>query len=99
MIVKTISGSRYEIDYSGICRKFDKENNHVDSFKVYVMKAIPTSISDIGEVWDVANGLPEVGKLMYVGGIDGWWLSTEVIEIVEQEVSPPSRFRDVSNGE
>lgn len=81
MKICTESGSRYEIDDHGICRKYDRDSNHTDSFKVLVMKAVPTSVSSMGEVWSYPNSKPEVGKLMYIGGMDGYWLSTEVVSI------------------
>ena len=81
MIIKTESGSRYEIDDHGICRKFNSEGTGVDSFKVFFMKAIPDAVTNLGEIWDYPDGEPEVGKLLYIGGKDGWWLSTKVVSI------------------
>lgn len=81
MIIRTESGSSYEIDDHGICRKFNGEGACVDSFKVFFMKAIPDTITNMGDIWDCPNGNPEVGKLLYIGGKDGWWLSTKVISI------------------
>jgi hypothetical protein len=82
MIIKTESGSRYEIDDHGICRKFDRDGDVVDVFKLYCMKAIPTGvITQIAQVWDYPNGEPEVGKLLFVLGKDVSWLSTEVVSI------------------
>ena len=81
--ITTKSGSRYEIDDHGICRKYDSKNSHVDSFKVYILKALPTTVTSMGEVWDYPNGEPEVGKLMYIGGMDGYWITTEVVDIKE----------------
>lgn len=81
MIIRTESGSRYEIDDHRICRKFNSEGTGVDSFKVFFMKAIPDTVTNLGEIWDHPNGEPEVGKLLYIGGKDGWWLSTKVVSI------------------
>lgn len=81
MKITTKSGSRYEIDDHGICRKYDSENTLIDSFKVFVLKAIPTTVTSMGEVWEYPNSDPETGKLMYIGGMDGYWITTEVVSI------------------
>lgn len=101
MKIITKSGSRYEIDDHRICRKYDRDSNHIDTFKVLVMKAVPTTVSSMSEVWDHPNSKPEVGKLMYIGGMDGYWLSTEVASIEGEffKVWPPERFRDKANAE
>lgn len=80
MVITTKSGSRYEID-RGICRKFNSNGTAVDSFKVFFMKAVPTTVTSVGEVWDYPNHDPKVGMLLYIGGKDGWWISTEVVSI------------------
>jgi hypothetical protein len=97
--ILTKSGSCYEIDERGIVKKYNSEGVGVDAFKVYVMKAVPVDVENMGEVWDLPESEPEVGKLLYVGGKDGWWLSTEVVRIEKSELWPPARFRDTSNGE
>lgn len=99
MRILTKSGSRYEIDERGIVKKYNSEGAGVDAFKVYVMKAVPLDVSGMEEVWDLPESEPEVGKLLYVGGKDGWWLSTEVVDIEPSGFWPPRKFRDTSNGE
>lgn len=101
MKITTKSGSRYEIDGHGICRKYDSNDSLVDSFKVFVMKSVPTTVTSMGEVWDYPNSNPQVGKLMYIGGLSGYWISTEVMSIEGEffKVWPPEHFRDKSNGE
>lgn len=81
MQILTKSGSRYEIDERGIVKKYNSEGVGIDAFKVYVMKAVPLDVKDMKEVWGLPESKPEVGKLLYVGGKDGWWLSTEVVSI------------------
>jgi len=81
MKIRTASGALYEIDDHGICRKYDSDGLHVDSFKVFFKKALPTTVRSLGDVWDYPNGEPEVGKLLYIGGMDSYWLSTEVVSI------------------
>ena len=81
MKIYTESGSRYEIDERGIMTKYNAEGRSVDSWKVYQTKAVPVDFKDMKEVWDMPPSEPEVGKLFYVGGKDGWWLSTPVVRI------------------
>lgn len=99
MQILTKSGSRYEIDERGIVKKYNSEGVGIDAFKVYVMKAVPLDTQSMGEIWDLPESKPEVGKFLYVGGKDGWWLSTEVVSIEVDELYPPVRFRDKANGE
>ena len=99
MRISTKSGSRYEIDERGIVKKYNSEGVGIDAFKVYAMKAVPMNVQNMQEIWDMPESQPEVGKLLYVGGKDRWWLSTEVVEIDLSEAWPPARFRDASNGE
>lgn len=81
MKIHTASGSVYEFD-NNICRKRNSEGTVIDTFKVFFMKAVPMSgISTMEEVYDLPNGEPEVGKRLYLGGRDSWWLSTEVMRI------------------
>lgn len=81
MKITTESGSVYEIDDSGIMTKYNAEGRGVDAWKVWHMKAVPTDVKDMKEVWDLPYSQPEIGKLFYVGGKDGWWLSTPVVRI------------------
>lgn len=99
MQILTKSGSRYEIDERGIVKKYNSEGVGIDAFKVYVMKAVPVDVVTMGEVWDLPESEPEVGKLLYVGGKSGWWLSTEVVSIQYSDFWPPKKFRDTANGE
>lgn len=80
-------------------KKYNSEGVGVDAWKIWVMKSVPEDVHDMQEVWDLPVSEPEVGKRLYVGGKDGWWLSTEVIEIQGSKHWPPANFRDVSNGE
>lgn len=97
--ILTKSGSRYEIDERGIVKKYNSEGVGVDAFKVYVIKSVPKDVQNMQEIWDLPESEPEVGKLLYVGGKDGWWLSTEVVSVESSNLWPPRRFRDRSNGE
>ena len=99
MIIKTASGSRYEIADGNICRKFDGDGNLVDAFKVFKLKGVHKDVHNFAEAIDAPDCEPEVGMKLYAAGLDGWWLSTEIIEINNGGVWPPKRFRDISNGE
>lgn len=79
--VTTETGSVYDIDENGICRKFNKEGVLVDSFKPYIIKPVPDDVYTIDAVLELPEGAPEVGKLMYVSGINTWWISTMVVKV------------------
>ena len=81
MKITTESGSVYEIDERDIMTKYNAEGRSVDSCKIWEMKAVPKDVKDMKEVWDLPYSEPEIGKLFYVGGKDGWWLSTPVVRI------------------
>lgn len=81
MRVVTESGSVYEVNDRGIMTKYNSDGHGVDSWKIWQMKAVPTDVGDMKEVWDLPQSEPEIGKLLYVGGKDGWWLSTPVVRI------------------
>jgi hypothetical protein len=81
MKITTESGSVYEIDERGIMTKYNAEGRGIDAWKIWQMKAVPTDVRDMKEVWDLPYSEPEIGKLFYVGGKDGWWLSTPVVRI------------------
>lgn len=67
--------------------KFVYDENELVEFKVGEWDGNHTNIPDIEE-WPKASK-PEVGKNMYVRGVDvyDWWLSTKVVEIEELEAS------------
>jgi hypothetical protein len=81
MRIITESGSTYTINERGICTKHDSSGRGVDAFKVYITKAIPDSTSSMPEIHALPESAPEVGKRLYVGSKDGWWLSTLVVSI------------------
>lgn len=78
--ITTESGSRYQIA-RGICKKYDVVGNAIDAFKVFALKDVPDSIKEMSEIHALPNSLPTVGNRMYVGGINGWWLSTAIKSI------------------
>lgn len=81
MKIYTASGSVYDLG-ERLCRKYNAEGTLIDAFKVYFMKTVPLKgIETMEEVYDLPNGVPEVGKRLYLGGRDNWWLSTEVVKI------------------
>ena len=82
MIIKTKSGAVYTINNdNGVLQKKDADGYIVSTYKVFVMKAIPLTVTTRQEVYDAPKGLPEVGKLLYTAGMNDDWLSTEVVSI------------------
>lgn len=81
MVITTESGSVYKIDERGIMNKYNADGVHVDAWKIWKMKAVPLEVKDMYEVFDLPYSEPEVGKRLYVGGKDAWWLSTPVVRI------------------
>ena len=82
MIIKTKSGATYTINNdSGVLQKKDADGYIVSTYKVFMMKAIPLTVSNWDEVYDAPQGKPEVGKLLYTAGMNDHWLSTEVVSI------------------
>jgi len=79
--ILTKSGSRYEINDHGVCKKYNSEGEAVDAFKVFYMRPVPLGVQNMDEVYRLPESDPEIGKCLYIGGRDRWWLSTEVVEI------------------
>lgn len=82
MIIKTASGSRYEIDGSKICRKFDSDGNLIDVFKAILIKSVSKDVQSLEDLAKARKFKPTIGKRLYIAGTNGWWLSTEIVEIV-----------------
>ena len=70
----------YTID-DGLCTKTDAEGNRVDVFKVWTMKSVPDEVTTWEQVHELPYGFPEVGKRLYIGGKDVFWISTKIISI------------------
>lgn len=83
MLISTKSGSRYEIAPNGVCRKYDSQGEMIDAFKVFYMRPVPLNVSSMDEIYKLPEAGPEIGKCLYIGGRDNWWLSTEVVSIEE----------------
>jgi hypothetical protein len=83
MKITTKSGSVYKINDHGICTKYDKDGNAIDSFKAYVIKSVAADIKDFDQLLADPNDAPEVGKRMYISGLSVWWISTIVVSIEE----------------
>ena len=81
MKITTETGSVYEIDEHGLCRKYDASGDHIDTFKVWYMVPVPNEVVSAKEIYDLPKGDPEIGKRLYIGGRDNWWVSTKVISI------------------
>jgi hypothetical protein len=82
VIITTKSGAVYTINNdTGVLQKKDADGDIVSTYKVFMMKAIPLTVSNWDEVYDAPQGKPEVGKLLYTVGMNDSWLSTEVVSI------------------
>lgn len=82
MIIKTATGSRYEIDERRICRKFDNKNRQVDTFKVIALKCVHKNVQNLEDLAKARKyNKIQVGRRLYVAGTNVWWLSTEIVEV------------------
>lgn len=87
MKITTESGSVYEIK-DGLCNKYDSTGERIDAFKVWYMKVVPDWVTTAKEIYDLPDDTrrePEIGKRLYLGGKDTWWISTKVVSIEIQE--------------
>jgi len=82
LIIKTASGSKYEI-IDGVCRKYDPEGHLIDSFKPVELKGVRKDIQNLKDLRDARKFKPAIGKRLYVTSLNGWWLSTEIVEIID----------------
>jgi hypothetical protein len=81
MVVTTESGAQYRI-VDGLCKKYDADGVIVDVFKMYSIKALDESVESWEDIHNSPDG-PAVGKRMYVGGLNMWWISTKVVSVSE----------------
>jgi hypothetical protein len=85
MILTTESGSMYNLD-GGFCIK-----NGEFQFKIWWAYCFELTegmrTNDLPQPFDekdTGRRLPlQVGKCMYIGGKDGWWVSTPIVSIEE----------------
>lgn len=80
MKITTESGSVYEIK-KNLCRKYSKDGDLIDTFKIFYMKAVPSDISSLAQIYELPTSKPEVGKRLYLGNAHSFWLSTVVVSI------------------
>jgi hypothetical protein len=83
MKITTKSGSVYIIDEHNVCRKYDKDGNAVESFKVFVMKPIPDWCTDMNDLLELPTGEPNIGQRLYLFGLGNWWVTTAVVSVEE----------------
>jgi hypothetical protein len=97
MKITTKTGSVYKIK-NNVCYKHDKDGELLDVFKVFVTKAIHVDFEGtMGDVYNMPNSEPEVGKLLYIAGKEGWWLSTSVVSIDLNDTNKKEWFDDDAN--
>ena len=81
--VTTETGSVYNIDEYGFCRKMNGAGELVDTFKPWIMKPIPDHVETLGEIYELPEGEPVIGQRLYLCGRESWWISTRVVSIGE----------------
>lgn len=81
MKIATETGSIYDIDDHGICRKYGKDGELIDSFKVFYKCAVPDEVTTTTELYQLPRSEPEIGKRLYIGGMNDSWISTKVVSI------------------
>jgi len=81
MKIVTETGSTYVVDDLKHCVKYDKVGNMVDQFFVTDMKAVPNTVSNWKQVFESPKTKIVVGKRMFIGGRDSWWISTKVVSV------------------
>ena len=82
MIIKTETGSEYRLR-NGILTKV---GDRVMAYKVFTM--IPFdhgTVSDLEDILNLPTGKPEIGKRMYFSGLNDWNVTTNVVEIIEED--------------
>jgi hypothetical protein len=81
MRVKTVTGSVYDISFSGVCIKYDLYGRRVDAFKPFIMKPVPDHVVNLEEIHSLPQGDPVVGQRLYLSGLKSWWVTTEVVSV------------------
>lgn len=79
--ITTETGSVYDISDRGICHKMNKDGHCVDAFKPFVIKAVPDTVTTLGEVYELEDSEPVIGQRMFISGLNNWWLSTNVVSV------------------
>lgn len=80
MKITTETGSVYDIDDGGICRKYS-DGKLVDSFKAMFKRSVPETVTKLEEVYELPEGELKVGDRLYISGINNWWISTPIVRI------------------
>jgi hypothetical protein len=86
--IKTETGSVYEIDPWGLCRKTDIYGRHVDTFKPFIMKPVPGHVTTLEEIYELPEGDPVIGQRLYLSGLKSWWITTEVVSVKHRRIYP-----------
>ena len=82
MIIKTETGSEYRLR-NGILTKV---GDRLMAFKVVFMAPFEHgSVADISDCVLLEPGQPEIGKRMFFSGLGNWNVTTNVVEIVDED--------------
>jgi len=76
----TEAGSVYDIDDSGICRKY-RDGKLIDSFKAFFIRSVPDSVAEFKDIFELPEDELRPGDRLYVGGLNNWWISTPMVRI------------------
>lgn len=82
MIIKTETGSEYYLRGGILTKKGDR----MLAYKV--SKVIPFehgTVEFISDISKLPHGKPEVGKRVYFSGLGTWNITTNVVEIIEED--------------
>ena len=81
MKIKTETGSIYNLN-RGI---LTKEGDNLMAYKVHFMAPFEHgTVNDLEDLNHLEQGQPEIGKRMYFSGLGQWNVTTNVVEIVNE---------------
>lgn len=80
MKITTETGSVYDIDSGGVCRKY-RDGNVIDSFKPYFMRSVPDTVKSLEEIYELPESELKIGDRLYISGLNNWWISTKMVRI------------------
>ena len=82
MIIKTETGSEYYLR-SGI---LTKKGDNLMAYKTYnVIPFEHGTTKSIEDILKLPQGKPEIGKRVYFSGLGEWNVTTNVVEIIEED--------------
>ena len=80
MKITTETGSVYDIEEGGICRKY-ADGKFVDSFKALFVRSVPETVTDLKDIFELPEEDLKLGDRLYISGLNNWWISTPMVRI------------------